>query len=114
MDTICSAGALYLCLIGNLFDDQIAVQQIDTYQNAFDFYERSKELLEQEHDIVLYAVLGIKDKVEKIADIIQVQIKGNFERILRGEYIEITGDGCFDQTGAAFDRLVQESILRRI
>ena len=51
MDTICSAGALYLCLIGNLFDDQI---------------------LEQEHDIVLYAVLGIKDKVEKIADIIQV------------------------------------------
>lgn len=111
MDTICSAGALYLCLIGNLFDDQIAVQQIDTYQNAFDFYERSKELLEQEHDIVLYAVLGIKDKVEKIADIIQVQIKGNFERILRGEYIEITGDGCFDQTGAAFDRLVQESIF---
>ncbi len=111
MDTICSAGALYLCLIGNLFDDQIAVQQIDTYQNAFDFYERSKELLEQEHDIVLYAVLGIKDKVEKIADIIQVQIKGNFERILRGEYIEITGDDCFDQTGAAFDRLVQESIF---
>ena len=109
--SICSAGILYLCFTAIVSGDEMAVAQVNTYENAFDFYERSKELLEEEQDVAVFAVAGIKDRAGKIAEVIERQIKDNFDRLLRGSCITKVDEEYLDRMGNVFNRLVQEAVF---
>lgn len=89
MGKICNAGLMFLYLSGTVQEDEIQYCQVDTYNHAFDFYEKVKEMQEEETDIKLFCVLGLPEKVEGLVDIFTKRINGqldwqgkSFEKIL--------------------------------
>lgn len=110
MDRISSAGLVYLCLAGRLVEDQMEIQKVDTCKQAFDFYEEANALLETEADVIVFAVIGICDKVEKTANAIRQQINDNLNRILEDDWLE-TMIPQMDFLGNEFNQLIQENIF---
>lgn len=112
MEKISSAGLVYLCLAGRLVEDQMEIQKVDTCKEAFCFYEEANVMLETEADVIVFAVIGICDKVEKIADAICQQINDNFNRLLEleNDRLEIMIPQM-DSLGKEFNQLIQENIF---
>lgn len=114
MKKINSAGILFIHLLGTILDNhKIEIHQVNTYQNAFAFYQASKKLhekMQDKVDIELYCILGITEKVEKISDIIKKNLETNFDRIIKEHSISLKDDNL-DFLGNTFNRLVQEHIF---
>lgn len=79
MKKICSAGVMFLYLAGRMREDEVQTCQVDTYKNAFDFYERVKEIQDEETDIELFCILGMPEKVEELVDVFTNRINAQLD-----------------------------------
>ncbi len=110
---LCSAGLLYLYLNATRDGEQIFIQQVSTSDHAFDFCEQVDELRKEqkETDVELFCVLGVTEKVDEIAELLEGQIKKNFKQILNGEEL-LPYSEAFDCMGQRFEQAVMEHIFR--
>jgi len=100
-------------LAGKIVDGKMCVHMINSYENAFDFCDGTKKFHEDlgyNYDIEILCILGIKEKVEKIGNIIENEIKNNFNRIINRENILYQHEEL-DNLGNNFNRTVQECIF---
>lgn len=112
---ISSSGMLFVYLAGKIVGNaEINVQQVNTYEYLLDFYEQVRELqgkVSEDADVEFFCVLGISEKVEKVASAIENQIKENFDIFEQENNIEIDNDDL-DFLEQSFNRLIQEQIFQ--
>lgn len=103
-----SAGILFLHLAGKVIDDKIYIEQVNTYKDGLNFVKASNDLYYQNNsDINLYCILGLKEKVECFSNIIENQIKDNYNRIFEDKKLLEKCDKL-DVFGNNFYNLIHE------
>lgn len=110
--SISSAGLLYLYLNGYEKNGMVYMQQVNSYNHIEDgFYQQlmdSAKSVDNEESIVhIFAVIGIKEKTNKVCSLIENELKSNYQRILSKKQIKKASAGL-DTTGNIFNRCVQE------
>ena len=114
IDTKSSAGMLYLHLLGTIIaDDRIKINQINTYQNPFDFYEKvNKAHIEScnETDIELFCIAGLNEKINFITEVIDNELKNNFESFNKQDEIKLS-DERLDFLANIFNRILNENVF---
>ncbi len=103
---ISSAGLIYLYLAGYEENGMLYMKQINTYNHiGSGFYERlmaaAAEADVDENSVHVFAVIGIKEKTDKICAIIENELKSNYQQILSGKNIRKVSDGL-DEVGNIF------------
>lgn len=111
-ELISSAGLLHLYLNGYEEDGMLYTQQVNTYNHIEDgFYQqlmKTAEEADKDTKVVhIFAVAGIKEKVNQVLSIIEDELKSNYQRLLSGKKI-IKASSKLDKTGNIFHRCVQE------
>lgn len=109
---ISSAGLLYLYLSGYEENGMIYMQQVNTYNHIEEgFYQQTMALAEATDEdarfVHIFAVVGIKEKANKVVSIIEKELKLNYQRILCGKRIK-KASGRLDTAGNVFNRSIQE------
>ena len=92
-ELISSAGLLHLYLNGYEEDGMLYTQQVNTYNHIEDgFYQqlmKTAEEADKDTKVVhIFAVAGIKEKVNQVLSIIEDELKSNYQRLLSGKKIK--------------------------
>ncbi len=109
---ISSAGLLYLYISGYEENGILYMQQVNNYNHIEDgFYNQlittAEDADNDTENIHVFAIVGIKEKANKIYSIIESDLKSNYNRILSDKRIKKTSDKL-DKTGNVFNRCIQE------
>lgn len=111
-NTISSAGLVYVYFNGYEENGLLHIETVDSYRYLADaFYEQVMErsaATEREVKAVhVFAMLGIKERAQAIYNLVEGELKENFQRILNGTDIVKFSDKL-DEIGNAFFTCVQE------
>lgn len=111
-NTISSGGLAYVYFNGYEENGLLYIETVDSYRYLADaFYEQVMErsaAAEKEVEAVhIFAVPGIKERAHEIYNLVEEELKENFQRILNGTDIVKFSDKL-DKTGNAFFTCVQE------
>ncbi len=111
-EKLCSAGLVYFYICGEEENDEIFIEHVNSYELLpNEFYKRVCELTEYmesfNSEIEIFGVLGLKDKVNDVKEIIIQGIRKNYEDIIEGKRIK-KSNKWLDLMGNTFYRLIQE------
>lgn len=111
-NTISSAGLVYVYFNGYEENGLLHIETVDSYRYLADaFYEQVMErsaATEREVKAVhVFAMLGIKERAQAIYNLVEGELKENFQRILNGTDIVKFSDKL-DEIGNAFFTCAQE------
>ena len=111
---VCSAGLVYLYLIGKVAQDEIDLQHVDSYTCPMDcFDQRVDDIRSQiaEHaDVEVFCILGVHEKIDVIAEVISDEIQKSFCCAVNGKKYRFTGRNL-DASGNIFARMVQKFMI---